>query len=310
MLDGDLEVLGSYAGLRPLLQGTGKSADLSRHHAVLTAPNGVITVVGGKLTTYRRMAQDAVDAAVDARGLAAGRSRTVSVPLVGAAPRGTLAALVLLLLGVGGMVVGTMRIGQHDVAARSALAVGIGSFALVLIGGLGFVLYTSQNQGKTFTSVSSTIAGTAAPEQEMAQKAMARGDRGMAKGFAEKKAPMDGFGLEERFFAKDKGAPDNLKADIRPAELARMDDIAPKALAKAGMGGEMPRLLAPLPPKQPEVGGGNKMAKGGGAKGKKAGQDFDRIDMFPMLQQQWLAAPVDLVVIVDAVGIDVAALGR
>src|SRR5262249_47730870 len=69
------DVLGSYAGLRPLLDAPGVSrsgADLSRHHAVLTAPNGVITIVGGKLTTYRKMAQDAVDAT----GLAAGPCRT------------------------------------------------------------------------------------------------------------------------------------------------------------------------------------------------------------------------------------------
>src|SRR3569833_2886711 len=53
------DVAGAYAGLRPLLYGAeGSTADLSRRHAVLTAPNGVVTIVGGKLTTYRRMAQD------------------------------------------------------------------------------------------------------------------------------------------------------------------------------------------------------------------------------------------------------------
>ncbi|SDL04595.1 glycerol-3-phosphate dehydrogenase [Lentzea albidocapillata subsp. violacea] len=56
------DVIGSYAGLRPLIEAEGRTADLSRNHAVLRAPNGVITVVGGKLTTYRRMAADAVDA--------------------------------------------------------------------------------------------------------------------------------------------------------------------------------------------------------------------------------------------------------
>jgi glycerol-3-phosphate dehydrogenase len=50
-------------------------------------------VVGGKLTTYRRMASDAVDAAVRVRGLAAGPSRTAEVALVGAGPRRSLAAL-------------------------------------------------------------------------------------------------------------------------------------------------------------------------------------------------------------------------
>ncbi len=85
-LTGD-DVLGSYAGLRPLLEGTGRSADLSRRHAVLTAPNGVLTIVGGKLTTYRKMAQDAVDAAVAAAALTAGPSTTRDLPLVGAGTR-------------------------------------------------------------------------------------------------------------------------------------------------------------------------------------------------------------------------------
>ena len=60
------DVVGAYAGLRPLLD-TGDddaTSDLSRKHAVLTSPTGVVTIVGGKLTTYRRMAEDAVDAAV------------------------------------------------------------------------------------------------------------------------------------------------------------------------------------------------------------------------------------------------------
>ncbi|GAA4611506.1 glycerol-3-phosphate dehydrogenase/oxidase [Actinoallomurus liliacearum] len=81
------DVVGAFAGLRPLLDGPGgRTADLSRRHAVLTGPNGVVTVVGGKLTTYRRMAQDAVDAAIEGRGLPAGPCRTTRLPLVGAAP--------------------------------------------------------------------------------------------------------------------------------------------------------------------------------------------------------------------------------
>ncbi|MCP2262456.1 glycerol-3-phosphate dehydrogenase [Streptoalloteichus tenebrarius] len=88
------DVLGSFAGLRPLLHGgAGRTADLSRRHAVLTSRDGVVTVVGGKLTTYRRMAADAVDAAVAARSLPTGPSRTRDVPLVGAAPRSRLSTL-------------------------------------------------------------------------------------------------------------------------------------------------------------------------------------------------------------------------
>ncbi|WP_018657724.1 glycerol-3-phosphate dehydrogenase/oxidase [Actinomadura flavalba] len=87
------DVVGAFAGLRPLLDTgvPGETADLSRRHAVLTSRDGVVTVVGGKLTTYRRMAQDAVDA-VAAR-FAAPPSRTARVPLVGAAGPDRLARL-------------------------------------------------------------------------------------------------------------------------------------------------------------------------------------------------------------------------
>jgi glycerol-3-phosphate dehydrogenase len=89
------DVIGAFAGLRPLLDdpGTARTADISRRHAVLTSADGVVTVVGGKLTTYRRMAQDAVDAALAARSLTAGPCRTARLPLVGAAPRSALATL-------------------------------------------------------------------------------------------------------------------------------------------------------------------------------------------------------------------------
>ncbi|MCK9894599.1 glycerol-3-phosphate dehydrogenase/oxidase [Frankia sp. AgB32] len=89
------DVLGAFAGLRPLLDGGaaagGRTADLSRRHLVHTGPDGLVTVVGGKLTTYRRMAADAVDAALAVTGLLAGPCRTRQVGLVGAAPRAALA---------------------------------------------------------------------------------------------------------------------------------------------------------------------------------------------------------------------------
>ena len=87
-------VVGAYAGLRPLLDladGSGSTADLSRRHAVLTSRDRVVTVVGGKLTTYRRMAEDAVDRAVVVGSLTAGHCRTRDLPLLGAAPRAALA---------------------------------------------------------------------------------------------------------------------------------------------------------------------------------------------------------------------------
>jgi glycerol-3-phosphate dehydrogenase len=88
------EVVGTYAGLRPLLRAAGSTSDLSRRHAVLTSADGVVTVVGGKLTTYRRMAQDAVDAAVERAALVARPCTTARLPLAGAAPRAELARLI------------------------------------------------------------------------------------------------------------------------------------------------------------------------------------------------------------------------
>jgi glycerol-3-phosphate dehydrogenase len=64
--------------------GGDSTADISRKHAVITAPDGLVTVVGGKLTTYRRMAQDALEAALMATGVAAGPCVTPRLPLVGA----------------------------------------------------------------------------------------------------------------------------------------------------------------------------------------------------------------------------------
>lgn len=62
------DITGVWAGLRPLLADTdtasARTADLSRHHRVIVSSEGLVTVTGGKLTTYRRMASDTVDVVV------------------------------------------------------------------------------------------------------------------------------------------------------------------------------------------------------------------------------------------------------
>ena len=79
------DVIGAYAGLRPLIdKGEGRTADVSRAHAVVESASGVISVIGGKLTEYRFMAEDVLDRAVTLRGLNAGPCRTRNLPLVGA----------------------------------------------------------------------------------------------------------------------------------------------------------------------------------------------------------------------------------
>jgi len=79
------DVTGAYAGLRPLIDsGSGSTADLSRDHAVLESDSGLFSVVGGKLTEYRHMAEDVLDRAIAARGLTARPCCTRNLPLVGA----------------------------------------------------------------------------------------------------------------------------------------------------------------------------------------------------------------------------------
>ena len=57
------DVVGTWAGLRPLVASasSARSADLSRRHRVSSSPQRVVTIAGGKLTTYRAMAADTVD---------------------------------------------------------------------------------------------------------------------------------------------------------------------------------------------------------------------------------------------------------
>lgn len=78
------DVAGAYAGLRPLIDaGEGRTSDLSREHAVLESDSGLFSIVGGKLTEYRLMAEDVLDRAVTARGLGGSPCRTRDLPLIG-----------------------------------------------------------------------------------------------------------------------------------------------------------------------------------------------------------------------------------
>jgi glycerol-3-phosphate dehydrogenase len=78
------DVTGVWAGLRPLVKQaeSGRTADLSRRHSVTTGDSGLITVTGGKFTTYRAMAQDTVDEVLSQLGRRQ-RCRTKRLRLVG-----------------------------------------------------------------------------------------------------------------------------------------------------------------------------------------------------------------------------------
>jgi glycerol-3-phosphate dehydrogenase len=79
------DVTGAFAGLRPLVDsGARDTVGLSREHVVRRPRRGLVTVAGGKYTTYRVMAADAVAAAADQIGVRVDESRTADVPLIGA----------------------------------------------------------------------------------------------------------------------------------------------------------------------------------------------------------------------------------
>jgi len=82
------DVLAVYAGLRPLVrppdEGVERTASLSRDHHVFTSPSGLVTIVGGKWTTYRKMAEDVVNRAAQVAALAAVPSPTAALRLHGA----------------------------------------------------------------------------------------------------------------------------------------------------------------------------------------------------------------------------------
>src|SRR5205807_2029389 len=72
------DVVGAYAGLRPLISaGAVPSARLSRRHEVVRSAEGFYSIIGGKLTTYRRMAEDVINAATGRVGGMPSRTRTL-----------------------------------------------------------------------------------------------------------------------------------------------------------------------------------------------------------------------------------------
>lgn len=81
------DILGTYAGMRPLVgDPAGDTVRASREHRITTERSGLVRVSGGKYTTYRVMARDAMDAALGPREATRRPSTTATTPVVGAAP--------------------------------------------------------------------------------------------------------------------------------------------------------------------------------------------------------------------------------
>jgi glycerol-3-phosphate dehydrogenase len=132
------DVIGRFAGYRPLLAGRdGPTADLSRRHAIVEDPDsGVLTLVGGKLTTYRRMAQDVVDRIVQSQRRP---SRTAGLPLVGAAPHEVLEklpAIPRLVRRYGIEAPAVAALAEHDRSLLDPIADGLPVLGVELLFGL------------------------------------------------------------------------------------------------------------------------------------------------------------------------------
>ncbi|KAM6348104.1 glycerol-3-phosphate dehydrogenase, mitochondrial isoform 1-T1 [Alca torda] len=80
------DVLAAWSGIRPLVTDPNSkdTQSISRNHVVTISDSGLVTIAGGKWTTYRAMAQDTIDAAIQAHDLKAGSSKTVGLQLQGA----------------------------------------------------------------------------------------------------------------------------------------------------------------------------------------------------------------------------------
>ena len=142
------DVLATWAGLRPLVADarSSRTADISRRHTVHTSSAGLVSVTGGKLTTYRRMAADAVDAAARVLGVSS-RSRTRHLPLRGALDVDEAAAAVRTAAAEGAGQAGAViaaathlasRYGS-DAAAVARLAVSEPGLAEPLVEGLPYL---------------------------------------------------------------------------------------------------------------------------------------------------------------------------
>jgi glycerol-3-phosphate dehydrogenase len=121
------DIVGTYAGLRPLIAPSGASSTVrvSREHRVAVEDRGLVRVSGGKYTTYRLMARDAIDAVLgaDARDRP---SATAQLPIIGAASRADLDALASRLGREPGMDAEMARslVDRHGTEADEVLALG------------------------------------------------------------------------------------------------------------------------------------------------------------------------------------------
>ncbi len=124
------DVVGTYAGLRPLVAPSDASSTVrvSREHRVSVETGGVVRISGGKYTTYRVMARDAVDAVLGRDAAARRPSATADLPIAGAAGRAELDALAAHLAAADGIdaEAAASLVARHGTEAEAVLALGAG----------------------------------------------------------------------------------------------------------------------------------------------------------------------------------------
>ncbi len=129
VLDADLgpdDAVGAFAGLRPLVGAPGgDTARVSREHTIHREDSGLVRVSGGKYTTYRLMARDAIDYVLEGEE-SMPVSRTAERPLLGAVARDQLDALARELAGETGLDLEhtTALVDRHGTQARDVVALG------------------------------------------------------------------------------------------------------------------------------------------------------------------------------------------
>jgi glycerol-3-phosphate dehydrogenase len=121
------DIVGTFAGLRPLIAPSGASSTVkvSREHKVAVEDRGLVRISGGKYTTYRLMARDAIDAVLgdDAKDRPSG---TAELPIIGAVSRAELDALAARLAREPGLDADAARslVDRHGTEAADVLAMG------------------------------------------------------------------------------------------------------------------------------------------------------------------------------------------
>jgi glycerol-3-phosphate dehydrogenase len=118
--------VGAFAGLRPLVGAPGgDTARVSREHIIHREDSGLVRVSGGKYTTYRLMARDAVDYVLDGDG-SLPQSKTADTPLLGAASRDELEKLAAELADGTGLDTERTQalVERHGVQARDVVRLG------------------------------------------------------------------------------------------------------------------------------------------------------------------------------------------